>query len=263
MKPTPNPVYRILCVRTLQASALALALSWSFHWPLTGPHALGLFFTPLLCLYFVFVFVAPWSWGLPIVTRLRTKERVVALTFDDGPSPETTPRVLDVLRAQGVTATFFVLGAAVERHPELLCRMVREGHAVGLHGYEHRALTLASAAVLQGQVARAAEAVQRACPEAGRPMLFRPPHGFKSLTMPWTARRLGCRLVLWSLNPRDYRGQTAGGLAGTFVNGLRPGAIALMHDGPGSVGTAEALPLILDGLTRAGYRCVPLAPEWF
>ena len=74
------------------------------------------------------------------MTRLHAKEKVVALTFDDGPSPDTTPLVLDILRASGVTATFFVLGDAVERHPDLLRRIVRDGHQIGLHGYEHRAL---------------------------------------------------------------------------------------------------------------------------
>ena len=70
MRPAENPVYPIIFARTVQASVLVLALHWLLHWPLTGPRALGLFFTPALCLYFVFVFVAPWSWGLPILTRL-------------------------------------------------------------------------------------------------------------------------------------------------------------------------------------------------
>ncbi len=102
-----------------------MAVHWLLHWPLVGPHALGLFFTPLLCLYFVFAFVAPWWWGLPILTRLPMREKVAALTFDDGPSPQTTARVLDILRQQGQTATFFVLGEAVAQSPELLRRIVR------------------------------------------------------------------------------------------------------------------------------------------
>lgn len=261
MRSAPNPVSEIILVRTAQASLATLALHWLCRWPLTGPHALGLFFTPLLCLYFVFVFVAPWSWGLPIWTRLKTRERVVALTFDDGPSPETTPRILDILRAHGVTATFFVLGEAVERNPDILQRIVREGHGVGLHGDRHRALTLASASALMREVTRAAEAVQAICPSLARPTLFRPPYGFKSLTMPWRLRRHGFQLAAWSLNPRDYHRQTPEELAGVFLDGLHPGAIALLHDGPESAKTVLALPLILAGLADRGWRCVLLPQE--
>jgi peptidoglycan/xylan/chitin deacetylase (PgdA/CDA1 family) len=258
MRSAVNPVYGIIGVRTLEASVLVLALHWGLHWPLTGPHALGLIFTPLLSLYFVFVFVAPWRWGLPILTRLRTRDRVVALTFDDGPSPETTPLILDILREHGVVATFFVLGAAAERHPDLVRRVLQEGHEVGLHGFRHRALVLASAQALKEEIERTATAVRQACPEWGKEaMLFRPPHGFKTPLMAVRVRRLGYRLVLWSLNPRDYRGQAVE-TARAFKDALHPGAICLLHDGPASARTVEALPLILAEIRAADYRCVGL-----
>jgi peptidoglycan/xylan/chitin deacetylase (PgdA/CDA1 family) len=254
-----NPVYGIVLVRTLQASVIALVLHWGLRWPLTGPHALGLVFTPLLCLYFVFVFVAPWRWGLPILTRLRTRERVVALTFDDGPSPETTPLILDILRGHGAVATFFVLGAAAERHPELVRRIVQEGHEVGLHGFRHQALVLASAQTLREEIERTATAVRQACPEWGKgSILFRPPHGFKTPLMAVRVRRQGCRMVLWSLNPRDYRGQTAAETARVFRAALHPGAVCLLHDGPANARTLEVLPLLLAEIEAVGYRCVLL-----
>jgi peptidoglycan/xylan/chitin deacetylase (PgdA/CDA1 family) len=258
MRDNVNPVYPIVLIRTLQACLLAAALHWGLHWPFTGPRALGLFFTPLLCLYFVYVFVAPWGWGMPILTRLRTQERVLALTFDDGPSPETTPRVLDILRAHGAIATFFVLGEAAERHPELVRRITQEGHAVGLHGYRHRALVLASARVLRDEIDRAAAAVHRACPHSV-PTLFRPPHGFKTLVMPFQLQRLGYRLASWSLNPRDYGVQTAAETARAFRDALHPGAVCLLHDGAMNARTVEALPMILAETRAAGYRCVPLS----
>ena len=174
-----NPVARIILTRTAQASVLALALHWLTRWPLTGPHALGLFLTPALCLYFVFVFIAPWSWGLPIQTRLRTREKAVALTFDDGPSPQTTPFVLAALREHGVKATFFVLGEAVDESPGLLRQVVAEGHAIGIHAYRHRAFVGRSLGGIRGEIARTREAIYRACPDAPPPILLRPPHGFK------------------------------------------------------------------------------------
>ncbi len=253
-----NPVYAIVAVRTLQVSLLSLAAHGLLRWPLTGPHALGLVVTPLLCLYFVFVFVAPWSWGLPILTRLQTRENVIALTFDDGPSPETTPLILDTLQAYGVKATFFVLGELVELSPDLLRRIADEGHEIGLHGYAHRALTLASGRAVRHELGHAARAVRAAAPHCPAPVWFRPPHGFKTLTLPWLARRCGYRLAAWSLDPGDYRPQTAEQLAAAFLRRRRPGAVALLHDGPGNSVTAQALPLILSALAQHGYRCVTL-----
>lgn len=253
-----NPVFAIIFFRTGQVSLLALLLHWGLGWPWTGPHALGLFFTPLLCAYFVFVFIAPWAWGLPILTRLPTRAKSVALTFDDGPSPETTPAVLEALHAHGVQATFFVLGEAVQKHPGLLRRIVAEGHGVGLHGFHHRTLTLASWPQVRREIQIAAQTVSHACPEMQSPVWFRPPHGFKNLALPWLVRSCGCRLVTWTLNPRDYHSQTPAQIAETTLTGLRPGAIVLLHDGSANMRTAEALPQILAGIAQAGFRCILL-----
>ena len=253
-----TPVFTIIAVRTGQASLLALLLHWGLGWPFTGPHALGLYLTPLLCAYFVFAFVAPWSWGLPIVTRLPTRDNVVALTFDDGPCLETTPPILDALRAHHARATFFVLGESVQQHPELLRRIVAEGHTVGLHGFRHQALTLASWSRVRREIHLAADAVRAACPDAPPVLWFRPPHGFKNLALPRQARACGCRLVTWTLNPRDYRPQSPEQLTAATLAGLRPGAIVLLHDGPGHALTAESLPAILRGIAHRGFQCVPL-----
>ena len=258
-----NPVAQIILTRTAWASILALALHWLGHWPLTGPHALGLFLTPALCLYFVWVFVAPWSWGLPIQTRLRTRERIVVLTFDDGPSPQTTPLVLAALRARGVQATFFVLGEAVDHSPDLLRQIVAEGHAVGLHAYRHRPFVGQRLASIEAEISRTREAVARACPGAPIPFLLRPPHGFKSLRGLWAARRAGCRLVAWNLDGRDYRERAPDRIAARVIHGLRPGAIILLHDGPDNAATAEALTLLLPAFQSQGYCCVPLTSGSF
>ncbi len=255
-----NPVFRIILVRTVQASVFALALHFALHWPWRGPHALGLFLTPALCGYFVFVFVAPWTWGLPITARLRTRERVIALTFDDGPALGITPRILETLASYGVQATFFVLGSQVEGREDVLDRMVQDGHTVGLHGQTHTPLVLPSWGAVGRTLAEARARVEFACPDAPVRWL-RAPHGFKTLALPFLARRAGLRLCTWSVNSHDYALSDPDQIAHNVLKKLRPGAIVLLHDGSANWGTVQALPLILDGLARRGYRCVSLPLE--
>lgn len=256
-----NPVYRIIAVRTAQAGLLALAAHWLLHWPLTGPRALGLFLTPALCLYFAFVFVARWSWGLPILTRLSTKKKTVALTFDDGPSPQTTPAVLDALGSFGVQATFFVLGEAVEKSPDLLRRIVAEGHAVGLHGYRHRPFVLMNQCRIKGEIERARDSVRRACPEARLLTWLRPPYGFKSPGVLWAVHRAGFRPAGWSGDGRDYAEEEPERVAQNVLDRLRPGAIILLHDGPENTATVAALPAILQGLRERDWQPILLPPN--
>ena len=253
-----NPVYQIIGVRTAQASLVALAVSWALHWPLTGPRALGLFLTPALCLYFVFVFVARWSWGLPILTRLPTPMRCAALTFDDGPSPETTPLVLDLLRDAGVPATFFVLGEAIERYPDLLKRIVAEGHSLGIHAYRHRSFVLLDSREIQNEIRATRKKIYQICPKAVLTSWLRPPHGFKTLSMIVTAKRNGCKLAAWSLDSQDYRIDSPDRIARNVLDHLKPGTIILLHDGPTNTATLEALPLILRGMKASGWQAVPL-----
>lgn len=253
-----NPVYRIIAVRTAQASLVALLVHWVFHWPLTGRHALGLFLTPILCVYFVFVFVARWSWGLPILNRVSTEERLNALTFDDGPSPEVTPLVLDILRQWNVSATFFVLGEAVEYSPELLRRIVAEGHSVGIHGYQHKPFVLLSHKKIEAEIERTREAIRRACPECGPIFLLRPPHGFKSWGLLWAARRSGCHLAAWTVDSRDYSLASPQEIARRLLTRLHPGAIVLLHDGWANLATAEALPILLAQMESDGWQTVAL-----
>lgn len=259
MAPMTNPVFRIILVRTVQASVLALAAHQVLHWPWAGPHALGLFLTPGLCGYFVFVFVAPWTWGLPIETRLGTRERVVALTFDDGPSCAATPRILDTLEACNVQATFFVLGDQLEGSEAMLGRMVAQGHTVGVHGQTHAPLVLLPWGAVSRMLAAAKASVRRACPDASVHWL-RAPHGFKTIALPFLARRAGLQACAWSVNSHDYQLADPEQIAGNVLKRIHPGAIVLLHDGAANRATADALPLILDGLTRRGYRCVPLPP---
>ncbi|MGH7669283.1 MAG: polysaccharide deacetylase family protein, partial [Gemmatimonadaceae bacterium] len=112
--------------------------------------------------------------------RLPTQQSVVALTFDDGPNPDATPRILDALGDAGIRATFFILGRHAERWPGLVRRVHDEGHALGNHGYFHRKLQFRSPHYVRADLARGSDAIAAAC--GVRPTLFRAPHGFRS---PW------------------------------------------------------------------------------
>jgi peptidoglycan-N-acetylglucosamine deacetylase len=198
--------------------------------------------------------------------RLPTREREVALTFDDGPNPVATPRILDVLRAEQVPATFFLLGRHVERWPELARRVADEGHGLGNHGYFHRKLHARSPAYVRLDLTLGDTAIGHAT--AGRrARYFRAPHGFRNPWVAATARSLGQVTVGWTLGVWDSDLPGADVIARRSVEGCRPGTILLLHDGDGydpdgdRTQTADALPAIIRELRAAGYRFVGLAGD--
>ncbi len=256
-----NPVTKIIAVRTAQASALGVLAHFLLHWSFTGPFALGFFLAPALCLYFVFVFVGPLTWGLPILSRLPGRSNTVALTFDDGPSQEVTPLILDLLRSHGLRATFFVLGEAVDRHPDLLRRIAAEGHSIGIHAYTHQPFVLQNRRAVRTEIKRTEEAIRRACPDAKIVPWVRPPHGFKSLSLVWTLRRAGYGLAAWSINSRDYQERDPAQIAVRVLTKIEAGAIILLHDGPDNAATAAGLAALLPGFAARGLVAAPL-PNW-
>jgi peptidoglycan/xylan/chitin deacetylase (PgdA/CDA1 family) len=203
-----------------------------------------------------------WVFGRPL-SRLPGQDAVVSLTFDDGPNPRATPRILDVLAREGVAATFFVLGRHAERWPELVRRMADEGHQLGNHGYWHRKLHRRTPGYVREDLVRGTDAIVLAS-GGHRPRHFRAPHGFRS---PWVtpiARGLGQRTIGWSLGVWDSARPGAAEIARRAIEGVRSGSILLLHDGDGydaegdRMQTAEALPLIIDGLRARGFRFATL-----
>jgi peptidoglycan/xylan/chitin deacetylase (PgdA/CDA1 family) len=194
--------------------------------------------------------------------RLNTDKKHVALTFDDGPNPIATPRVLDTLRSERVTATFFLLGRHVERWPQLARRVADEGHAIGNHGYHHRKLHLRGPAYVRLDLALGAETIASAT--AVRPSVFRAPHGYRSPWVTAIARELGQRTIGWTLGVWDSDRPGADVIARRAVDGCRPGTILLLHDGDGydadgdRTQTADALPAIIRELRGRGYEFVRL-----
>ncbi|MBC7807526.1 MAG: polysaccharide deacetylase family protein, partial [Akkermansiaceae bacterium] len=144
--------------------------------------------------------------GCPLLTRLpRSGGNAVALTFDDGPHRDTTPRILDALAAADARATFFVVGERATQYPEIVRRIVREGHTIGIHGLQHRTMVLQSESEIERGLEEALMRIEQAAGEKlPRPLLLRPPYGFRTRTLARTAQRLGFVTVAWSLDPRDY-----------------------------------------------------------
>ncbi len=179
----------------------------------------------------------------------------VALTFDDGPDPEITPRLLDRLGEHDVRATFFVVGQHAERHPALVRRMVQEGHAVGHHSWSHGEPSQTSAATLAAEVQRCTELLASLGVVATD--RFRPPKG--QLTAAKLGRLLGAgqRIVLWSEDPKDYAMTAATPLYDWIRRTtFRAGDIVLLHDvRPHCV---DALPALVAAIAASSLRAVSL-----
>ena len=253
--------------RAFVVKGVALAIGIALCWLLPG-HATTVILAISIATvgFFVYTIAHPRSrFFVPVVSRLATDEPVVALTFDDGPDPEVTPRVLDALRARGVHATFFVLGERAARHPELIERMQREGHAVGTHTQHHRiGFHFGSPAHIRREIEDAIAVVGGIL--HARPRLFRPPQGLRTPLFASGWRTLdGLTCVTWSVRGFDSRPTTAQAIARRIVPKLVPGAIVTLHDGTGLGGgrdrapTLRALDEILTTCEARGLRCVALA----
>ena len=187
-------------------------------------------------------------------------ERAVALTFDDGPSPQYTPRIVATLRRLHAHATFFAIGYLAGEYPDLIRRELRAGMTVGNHSYNHPEVPpfdQLPARLRADEIALGAQSLRRAGAE---PKLFRPPGGSFAPAVVHTADRLGERIVLWSVDPGDWQpGVTARQIARRVLAAVRSGSIVILHDGGGDrSATLAALPAIVKGIRHRGLRLVPI-----
>jgi peptidoglycan/xylan/chitin deacetylase (PgdA/CDA1 family) len=190
--------------------------------------------------------------------RAATREKKVALTFDDGPDAENTPALLALLAQRQVRATFFCVGSRVARQPELAQRMAAEGHALENHTFQHSPLTnLFSVARLREELTLAQNEIRRA---AGRaPRFFRPPMGLTNGRVFRASRELGLTVAGYTARGLDRRSVAPEAIAGRLLARLEPGAIFLLHDaGLPRERLLAVVTLVLDQLQAAGYRCVRL-----
>ncbi len=183
----------------------------------------------------------------------------IALTFDDGPDPQFTPRLLEVLRSRQTHATFFLLGSMVASAPSLAAELTAAGHEVGVHGWEHRCVLLRSPGTVYDDMARARDTVAEATGTA--PAFYRPPYGVLSSAAILAARGLGLTPLLWTCWGKEWvSGATSDAVFATIRRDLRAGATVLLHDSdcsspPGSAlaafGTVE---MLLDECASRGWR---------
>jgi peptidoglycan-N-acetylglucosamine deacetylase len=193
--------------------------------------------------------------GSPFVLNGPRTQKVVALTFDDGPS-DFTPKVLDILRRERVRATFFVIGGQVAGREALLRRELDQGNAIGNHTFTHIDTSGAGPEVSR-EVAKTTAEIKRATNFT--PCLFRPPYGSKSAQSVALLRSKGLQVVNWDVDTSDYERPASFDIVQRVLGGAKPGSIVLMHDGGGPRDqSVAALPRIIKGLRAKGYRFVTL-----
>jgi peptidoglycan/xylan/chitin deacetylase (PgdA/CDA1 family) len=193
-----------------------------------------------------------------VVRRPATSaDRLVALTFDDGPWPGQTDKILDVLKKQNVRATFFMLGTQVRRSPDLARRVLAEGHTVGSHSLSHKQLNKLKPPAIRKEISSGVSAVAGAT--GMRPVWFRPPYGAVNGAVKKQARGLGVRTAMWDIDTLDWTRPGVHMLYRNAVRSTKPGQIVLMHDGGNDRSqTVEALPLIIEDLRAKGFTFVTM-----
>lgn len=194
------------------------------------------------------VFLATLAHGDP-----RLKE--VALTFDDGPHPLWTPRLLDLLKSLNVRATFFLVGKMVDRYPALAMREVAEGHEIANHTYDHPNLKKLSPAQVQDELKRGAEAIKRAV--GYTPVFFRPPGGQYNASTLAVAKAMKLTPVLWTVNSKDFLHPDPELVEQRLLSAPAAGGILLCHDGIEE--TMRVLPDLVSRLRARGYRFVTVS----
>jgi len=200
------------------------------------------------------------------ILRRGPHENIVAITFDDGPNPLYTPRILDILKEKDVKATFFAVGLHVKKYPDIAERIVAEGHDIGNHTYTHKDLVPATRRMILAQLHKTDQIIRRVTGTSTK--LFRPPRGIYGSA----ARRLlvdeeGYRLILWSVSSIDWRRVSPRSILRRIARHTRPGSILLFHDsgalirreGGSRENTVEALPMVIDYLRAKGYEMVTIS----
>ncbi|WP_055108027.1 polysaccharide deacetylase family protein [Paenibacillus ihumii] len=186
----------------------------------------------------------------------------IALTFDDVPDPRFTPQVLDILKIHGIKATFFVVGHRVEKHPDLLKRIYREGHQIGNHSYSHPLFKNKSVNEFQREILQTERIIYQTI--GIKPRYIRPPYGeINEAQLKW-AKKEGYRIINWNVDSLDWKGLNKDKVKQNILKSVGPGSIVLQHAGGGHgsdlTGTIKALPEIILSLKKRGYQFVTV-PE--
>ncbi|MBG7606668.1 MAG: polysaccharide deacetylase family protein, partial [Verrucomicrobia bacterium] len=189
-------------------------------------------------------------------SRVQVSGNYIAITFDDGPHPRNTPRLLDMLAKRNIKATFYVIGRSVDLHPGVLRRTVAEGHEIGNHSHTHRLLSKLGDTEVRKEMQRCQDAVGRA---AGvRPRTMRPPYGgLLQRQRKLIHDEFDYPTILWSVDPLDWKRPGSSVVASRILSATTAGGIVLAHDLHSQ--TVDAMPATLDGLLRRGFKFVTVS----
>jgi peptidoglycan/xylan/chitin deacetylase (PgdA/CDA1 family) len=195
-----------------------------------------------------------------LVHRVDTTDPVVAITFDDGPSPLATDSILAILEREGIRATFFFTGAELAANPDLTPRFVQAGHELGNHSYTHKRMLLKSPSFIRREV----ESTDSLIREAGYlgDIHFRPPYGKKLIGLPWYLSRTDRMTVMWDVEPDSYAeiGSSADRIVAHVLEEVRPGSIIILHVMyPSRRESLRSVEGIVRGLKQRGYRFVTIS----
>jgi len=180
----------------------------------------------------------------------------IAMTFDDGPSATLTPKLLDLLAAHHIKATFFVIGENVAEHSEIVARAAREGHEIANHSWSHPNLGKMSGDSVRSQLQRTDDAIQNATGK--RPTLMRPPYGsITAREKRWIHDEFGYQIILWDVDPYDWKRPGPAVVRNRILKETQPGSIVLSHDI--HPGTIEAMPSTFDALEAKGFKFVTVS----
>ncbi|NBH04731.1 polysaccharide deacetylase family protein [Amycolatopsis sp. SID8362] len=193
-----------------------------------------------------------------LVNRVETGEKVVALTFDDGPDPAGTQAILDTLRERQAPATFFLIGRDIAAHPDLARAIAAAGHEIGNHSFSHERMIGVTPAWVADEV-EATDALIRTTGYTGE-ILFRPPNGKKLFALPHYLASHDRTTITWDVEPDSDGAPDAAAVEKTTLDQVRPGSIVLLHAMYAARGqTRQAIGPILDALKQRGYRFVTVS----
>jgi peptidoglycan/xylan/chitin deacetylase (PgdA/CDA1 family) len=180
----------------------------------------------------------------------------IAMTFDDGPSPETTPRLLEILKQRNIKVTFFMIGQNAQANPAIVQRILAEGHEIGNHSWTHPQLSKLSDDRVTEEITKTQAAIKNAC--GYTPVLLRPPYGaITARQKEWIEKQFGLSVIIWSVDPFDWKRPGASVIEQRILAGARPGAIILSHDIHEQ--TVDAMPATLDALAAKGFKFVTVS----
>ncbi len=195
-----------------------------------------------------------------VAKRRSSATKAIALTFDDGPHPTYTTKILDILAEHHARATFFILGIYAKKYPHIVRRQIAEGHEVAIHSWAHGRYTQMSTVAVAKDIARCQKLLRSLSDEPVSLRWVRPPYGAKNAAVERIIAQAGCQVAMWSVDPADWRQPGSNALYQHVMSHAHNGAVVLMHDGPAHrEGTVKALRRIIPGLQKRGYQLVTMS----